>query len=385
MRTVTLDKVAKIDRKAASEEECRLLPYVGLEHIEKDTGRFVPEFEISPEALLAAKLRFTSRHVLYGKLRPYLNKVALPNFDGVCTTEILPILPMEGVLDRTYLWALLLSPAFVEWASAQVSGANLPRLAPELLAKYSFTLPPLLEQQRIAAILARADRLRRLRRYALELSAGYLQAVFVEMFGDPVRNPNGWKIGSIGDVLDSSQYGTSQKSNSEQRGYPVLGMGNITYSGSLDLTSLAYVDLTKTEFESLQLQPGDIIFNRTNSTELVGKTAHWNIPLDAVIASYLVKLRLKQGVRPEYFTVLLNSPYYKHLFRTRCKEAIGQSNVSPTLLAEFPVMIPPVLMQQEFAHIAWKHDRLRAQQREAARQAEQLFGALLGRAFRGEL
>ena len=246
-------------------------------------------------------------------------------------------------------------------------------------------LPPLPEQRRIAAILERADRLRRLRRYALELSAGYLQAVFVEMFGDPVRNPNGWKIGSIGDVLDSSQYGTSQKSNSEQRGYPVLGMGNITYSGSLDLTSLAYVDLTKTEFESLRLQPGDIIFNRTNSTELVGKTAHWNIPLDAVIASYLVKLRLKQGVRPEYFTVLLNSPYYKHLFRTRCKEAIGQSNVSPTLLAEFPVMIPPVLMQQEFAHIAWKHDRLRAQQREAARQAEQLFGALLNRAFRGEL
>ena len=56
-------------------------------------------------------------------------------------------------------------------------------------------LPPLPEQQRIAAILERADRLRRLRRYALELSEGYLQAVFVEMFGDPVRNPKGWKIG----------------------------------------------------------------------------------------------------------------------------------------------------------------------------------------------
>ena len=162
-------------------------------------------------------------------------------------------------------------------------------------------------------------------------------------------------------------------------------MGNITYSGSLDLTSLTYVDLTKTEFESLRLQPGDIIFNRTNSTELVGKTAYWNIPLDAVIASYLVKLRLKQGVRPEYFTVLLNSPYYKHLFRTRCKEAIGQSNISPTLLAEFPVMIPPVAIQREFAKSVQRFDRLRAQQREAARQAEQLFGALLGRAFRGKL
>jgi type I restriction enzyme S subunit len=385
MKYVALNKIARIDRTVASDEECKTLPYVGLEHIEKDAGHFAAEFEHKPETLLATKFRFTPRHVLYGKLRPYLNKVALPSFDGVCTTEILPILPVEARLDRTYLWAFLLTPGFVEWASLNVSGANLPRLSPKLLAQYEIPLPPLPEQQRIAAILGRADRLRRLRRTARELSDTYLQSVFLEMFGDPATNPRRWECATIGDVVASSQYGTSQKSNSEQRGYPILGMGNITYSGRIDLTSLSYVELSRDEFEELRLIPGDIIFNRTNSTDLVGKTAHWNREMDAVLASYLVRLKLHEGALPDYFTALLNSRYYKRLFQERCKKAVGQSNISPTLLKEFPMLIPPLPLQQQFAHIVRKFERLRAQQREAERQAEYLFQALLHRAFRGEV
>lgn len=218
MKFIALDEVAKIDRTVASDEECATLPYVGLEHVEKDTGGFSTGFEGKPETLLATKFRFTPSHVLYGKLRPYLNKVALPSFDGVCTTEILPILPAEDRLDRIYLWAFLLTPGFVEWASLNISGANLPRLSPKLLAKRKIPLPPLPEQKRIAAVLAKADRLRRLRRYTRELSDAYLPSVFLEMFGDPVSNPMRWERATVGDVVASSQYGTSNKSNSEQRG-----------------------------------------------------------------------------------------------------------------------------------------------------------------------
>jgi type I restriction enzyme S subunit len=253
------------------------------------------------------------------------------------------------------------------------------------LLSLELPLPPLSEQKRIAAILSQADRLRRLRRYAHDLSDGYLQAVFLEMFGDPVTNPRGWERTTIGDVVASSQYGTSNKSNSEQRGYPILGMGNITYSGRIDLSTLVYVGLSKEEFETLRLKPGDIIFNRTNSTELVGKTAHWNYDFDAVIASYLVKLKLKKNTLPEYFTALLNSDYYKGMFQERCKKAVGQSNISPTLLKEFPMLIPPLSLQQKFAQIVRRFERMRAQQREAERQAEHLFQTLLDRAFRGEL
>lgn len=251
----------------------------------------------------------------------------------------------------------------------------------EDLLSLKLKVPPLPEQRRLAALLDKADRLRRLRRYALELSDTYLQSVFLEMFGDPVRNEKGWEKGTVDDAVAFSQYGTSQMSNSNQRGYPILGMANITYSGSLALNSLAHVELSQKEFGELRLERGDIIFNRTNSTELVGKTAYWIYDFDAVLASYLIKLKLKSHVLPEYFVTLLNTNYYKNLFQKRCKKAVGQSNISPTLLKEFPVLFPPVNLQKKLANIVKRIERLRAQQREAERQAEHLFQTLLQRAF----
>lgn len=287
--------------------------------------------------------------------------------------------------DSVYVFYYLLSPRGNREILEDFRGATIGGISQRFVDKVYIPLPPLREQKRIAAVLAKADRVRRLRRFARDLSDIYLQSVFLEMFGDSVANPIGWEVAVVGHVIASSQYGTSNKSNSEQRGYPVLGMGNITYSGGIDLTSLSYVELSEDEFETLRLVPGDIIFNRTNSTKLVGKTAHWNYELGAVLASYLVKLKLKKSVLPDYFAALLNTRYYKGLFQERCKKAVGQSNISPTLLKEFPMLVPPLPLQRQFARIVHRFDRLRAQQREAERQAEHLFQTLLHLAFRGEL
>ncbi len=144
-----LGEVVKIDRTIASEEDVRTLPYVGLEDIEKDAGDFTKEYRPIPQNMLATNFKFTPKHVLYGKLRPYLNKVVMPSFSGVCTTEILPLLPIETELNKTYLWAYLRSKKFVDWASNNVAGANLPRLSPELLRRLSFTCSPSPLQRRI--------------------------------------------------------------------------------------------------------------------------------------------------------------------------------------------------------------------------------------------
>jgi type I restriction enzyme, S subunit len=262
-------------------------------------------------------------------------------------------------------------------------GGSLLRARPAQVADIEVPLPRLSEQRRIAEQLEQADRLCRTRRYALQLTDTFLPAAFLELFGDPQTNSKGWDRGIIEDVLVCSQYGTSQKSNSIGQGYPVLGMGNITNKGAIDLSILAYVDLSEDEFQSLALQRGDIIFNRTNSAELVGKTACWNLDMNAVLASYLVRLRLKAEVLPEFFSALLNTGYFKNLFRDRCKKAVGQSNISPTLLKEFPTYIPPLPLQQKFAALAERVERVRAVQREALRQAEHLFASLLYRAFDG--
>ena len=290
----------------------------------------------------------------------------------------------HGISDLRFLKFWLDSDEFRRQITRRVTGSAQQNFGPSHLRTLEISLPSLAQQQRIAGLLERADRLRRVRRYVRQLSNVLIKSVFLKMFGDPRTNPMGWDLSLIDEVLAISQYGTSEKSNSERRGYPVLGMANITSDGRIDLSSLSHVELSRSEFGRLRLESGDIIFNRTNSTELVGKTACWRRPLEAVIASYLVRLRLKSGVVPEFFAALLNTNYYKRLFQQRCKKAVGQSNISPTLLREFVIYVPPLHLQRRFADLIDGFERLEAQQREAERQAEQLFQSLLNRAFATE-
>jgi type I restriction enzyme S subunit len=287
--------------------------------------------------------------------------------------------------DPSFIGYYFKSSAFMKWRDRQARGINIQNLRPTEVQEIQIPLPSLPEQQRIAAILQKANRLRHLRRYARQLSDGYLQSVFLEMFGDPATNPKGWEKGYIDDVISTSQYGTSTKSNNEQKGFPILGMANITYSGQLDLSSIANVELSEDEFNGLKLEKGDIIFNRTNSTELVGKTALWDADQEAVLASYLIKLKVNQKVTPDFLCALMNTHFYKRLFRDRCKKAIGQSNVSPTLLREFPVFIPPIDLQKEYSVKTSSSIRFFRIQVESERQTEMFFQSLMQRAFQGEL
>ena len=382
MKFVALDEVARIDRTVASSEEYETLPYVGLEHIEKDAGRFAAEFDGKPESLRATKFRFTSKHVLYGKLRPYLNKVALPAFDGVCTTEILPILPAEDKLDRTYLWAFLLTPGFVEWASSNVSGANLPRISPKLLAKYRIPLPPLPEQKRIAAILAKADRLRRLRRTARDLSDTYLQSVFLEMFGDPVSNPMGWERAGVSDLGRVQTGNTPSRSDPKNYGSYIewIKSDNIANDEMFVTRSremLSEKGLRKGRF----VEPGSILVTciagsptSIGNIALTDRKVAFNQQINAVTPHKDVDSTFLYGL----FRVA--KPLVQRSTTLGMKRIITKSKFEKLVLIK-----PPLPLQQEFAHIVHKFERLRAQQREAERQAEHLFQTLLHRAFRGEL
>nr|WP_255603218.1 restriction endonuclease subunit S [Oscillochloris sp. ZM17-4] len=337
--------------------------------------------------MLATKFRFTPKHVLYGKLRPYLNKVLLPSFDGVCTTEILPILPNERKLDRAYLWAYLLSPEFVSWASESVSGANLPRIDPKLLADHPIPLPPLAEQRRIAAVLARADRPRRLRRYALELSAGYLQAVFVEMFGEPFTNPKNWSDVSLGDALALEPHiGTIEPAQDTglQRCIRVGELG----SWFVELEKCQFVSLQGRELRRFQALPGDILLARAIASEdHLGKLSLVpQILEDVIFDSHVMRLRTDSSrLINLYLATFLRTDGGRARFMRQARRTAVQFNVNAEQISGLQVPLPPLALQERFAAIARRHERLRGQQREALRQAEQLFDALLGQAFRGEL
>lgn len=124
---------------------------LSLEDIESHTGRVIRRQTCLASALGSAKCSFDGRHVLYSKLRPYLNKVVLPESNGVGTSELLPLLPDSARLDREFLAFYLRSPGFVDFAVANSRGANLPRVAMKALWAHEVPCPPLAEQRRIVA------------------------------------------------------------------------------------------------------------------------------------------------------------------------------------------------------------------------------------------
>ncbi|MGB7413183.1 MAG: restriction endonuclease subunit S, partial [Thermosynechococcaceae cyanobacterium] len=380
MDLVSLGKIAKIDRSQASKHECLVLPYVGLEHIEKNTGRFSNEFKKEPEILLASKFKFSPSHVLYGKLRPYLNKVAMPAFDGVCSTEILPILPNSKYLDRNYLWSILLSPEFVKWASDSVSGANLPRLNPTELAKYHIFLPPLEEQKRIARILEKCDRIRRTRRYTQQLSDTYLQSIFLEMFGDPIANSKMWrqkKLKDIASKFSDGPFGSNLKTEHYKNdGIRVIRLSNI---GVGELLNSDKVYISKQHFNDLskhECLPGDVIAGTLGDPNLRAIILPFSIPY-AINKADCVQIRAKSGeANAEYICWLLNMP------QTLCLAQgmiLGQTRdrISMGRLKELEIPVPSYFLQEKFADVLQKYDRIRTQQREATRQAEHLFQTTL--------
>ena len=137
----SLGEVAVIERDSIQPGEIKTgTSYLGLEHIESG-GKILSVPEVSNGDLASSKFRFTSEHILYGKLRPYLAKIACPDFDGICSTDILPILPND-FMDKRYICYFLRQHDIVVLANSRSSGANLPRLSPTSLSEILLPVPP---------------------------------------------------------------------------------------------------------------------------------------------------------------------------------------------------------------------------------------------------
>ena len=173
------------------------------------------------------------------------------------------------------------------------------------------------------------------------------------MFGDPATNPKGWDKGTIRDVVTEVKYGTS-KPAVEGGTYKYLRMGNITYDGHLDLTDLKYIDVPESELDKCTVKKGDVLFNRTNSKELVGKTCVYNLDETMVIAGYIIRVRVNNRVLPEYLSAVLNSSYGKKTLAEMCKAIVGQANINAQELQNIQIVIPPLELQYEFLKVIQK-------------------------------
>jgi type I restriction enzyme, S subunit len=358
---------------------------LNLDMVESQSGRIISKSKAPVNEAGSSTHWFDERHVLYSKLRPYLNKVVLPDELGIATTELIPMFPNAKKLDRKYLAYYLRSTKFVNWISDQVAGAKMPRVSMKVFWEHEIPLPPLTEQKRIAAILDKADAICRKRQQAIELADDFLRAVFLDIFGDPVTNPKNLPVGTIRDFVETANYGSSAKASEVDGEYPILRMGNITYSGAIDMTDLKYIDLSEKDKPKYLVTKGDLLFNRTNSKELVGKTAVYDGDNPVAIAGYLIRVRTNGTGNTHYISGYLNSTHGKVTLQNICKSIVGMANINAQEMQDIPILIPPVDLQNKYRDIVLSVKEKLTKHQTALTFNSDLFGSLSQKAFSGDL
>jgi len=277
------------------------------------------------------------------------------------------------------------------------TGTTIKHLPHTAFEKIKVPLPPQKEQCRIVAKLdslhSRSARARQELDHIPTLIERYKQAILAKAFSGELtkewRDRNDVDAGetvSLESVADDFSYGSSAKSSPAGR-VPVLRMSNIQ-DGKLDWTDLVFTS-DADEIEKYRLQAGDVLFNRTNSPELVGKTALYSGDREAIYAGYLIRIRCSERLLPAYLTYALNSPQGRHYCWQVKTDGVSQSNVNAKKLAAFQLLLPRLEEQREVVRridhaVSWL-DKIATEHVRAEHLLPKLDQAILAKAFRGEL
>lgn len=254
----------------------------------------------------------------------------------------------SGKLYMPYLYFFMLS--YIEELRKQAIGGVIKYIKLGNLTEAQIELPTIEEQKKIVQILESVDSIIKREERQQDCFNDLIKARFVEMFGDPIRNQKNWEIVSIGDIITDVRYGTSKPAVKGGK-YPYLRMNNLTADGHLDLNDLKYIDIQKDEIEKCVVRKGDVLFNRTNSIDLVGKTAVFDLSEDMVIAGYIIRVRLNGRILPEVFSQYMNLEALKDILRSMAKGAVNQANINAQELQSIKVYVPDMKLQKQFVEI----------------------------------
>jgi type I restriction enzyme S subunit len=264
------------------------------------------------------------------------------------------------------------------------NNAVVPILNNRNLGKVEVAFPLLEDQKKIAEILDAADSLRQKDKQLVEHYDRLSQSLFLDMFGVPNNNIYDFEIGTIRDLVNTVNYGTSAKAQMEGE-YTYLRMNNITYQGYMNFESLKFIDLSEKDQDKYLVKKGDILFNRTNSKELVGKTGLFDKDISMAIAGYLIRVRANEKANPYYLWRFMNSNYCKKVLAHMCKSIVGMANINAQELQNIKVLIPPIELQNQFEKTIKEIENQKTLAQQALLKSEDLFNSLLQKAFKGEL
>jgi type I restriction enzyme S subunit len=368
--------------------EYQSLVHVGGANIEANTGELFNLKTAKDEGLISGKFVFDEKMVLYSKIRPYLMKVARPDFKGLCSADIYPLVPRDGRLDRGFLYYVLLTERFTEFAVAGSARSGMPKVNREHLFAYSLSVPPLPEQRRIVGILdesfdgiatAKTNAEKNLQN-ARALFESHLQAVFTQ-------RDEGWVEKHLKEVCEKITDGTHQTPKYFDDGIIFLSSRNVT-SGRVDWDRIKYID-TKQHLEMhkrVAPRRGDVLLAK-NGTTGVAAIVDRDTTFDIYVS--LALLRALPVIRPQFLLYFINSPAAKHQFNKRLK-GIGVPNLHLEEIREVRISYPSNVDKQDhivagFDCLAAETQRLESFYRRKLAALDELKKSLLHRAFSGQL
>jgi type I restriction enzyme S subunit len=342
---------------------------------------------IGAEAPSRARQLVAKGDVLVSTVRPNLNGVArVPEeLDGATASTGFCILRARStVLDRSYLFHWVKSPAFIGDMVRKATGASYPAVSDRIIFESKLPLPPLEEQRRIAEVLDQAEALRAKRRAALAQLDTLTQSIFLDLFGDPVLNPKRWPNPTLGGLLTFQQYGPRFYNESYSvDGIRIVRITDLDEAGNLNFSEMPRLAVSGADREKYVLHAGDLIFARSGAT--VGKVALM-APDDppCIAGAYFITMRFAKTVEPVYARAVLVAPSIRAIV-TKLSRQAAQQNFSGPGLRRLPMPLPPIELQRDFARRVAAVERLKAADHVSLAELGALFAALQHRAFRGEL
>lgn len=371
--------------------------YYGLEHV--TPGRFLAIGEGKASDVQSSKYVFQSGDVLYGKLRPYLDKAIVAKQAGICTTELLVLRPKEGV-DPRFLVGVVHAPSFVEHAVAGTTGVQHPRTSWNHISGFELPAFDPAEQTKIADLLWRVHDSLTANEAVIEAGSALKRAAMRTLFTRGLKGeaqketefgpvPQTWIEKPLDDCA-TVQTGAAKGrkfADAETVDVPYLRVANVQ-DGHLDLTEMKEIRIRKSEVERYRLQTGDVVLTEGGDFDKLGRGFIWQGELDLCVhQNHVFAVRPnKEELLPEFFAYLAQSAYGKGYFLKVAHKTTNLACINSTKLKAFPVLVPPTLDEQrEIASILDTIDRKTDLHKRKRNVLDELFKSLLHKLITGEI
>jgi len=307
-----------------------------------------------------------------------LGKLGILKEDSITNQQINSLILKDKNIDLLYLYFYL--KTIKNNLESIASSTTVKIINKSSFEKIEIILPNLEIQKKISKKLELLENNIDFRKNQLNYLKELNKSLFTRMFGDIKTNDKNWEIKKLGEVVQT-QYGTSKKATSIVGKFPILRMNNITYSGEMDYKDLKYIELSDSEKEKFLLKKGELLFNRTNSKELVGKTGLFNLDIPMAFAGYLIRIKPSNLIHSKFLLFFMNSEFMKKLLYNKAKNIVGMANINAKELEDFSIILPPIELQNKFAERVEKIEKLKFEIEKSIEIAQNLYDSLISKYF----